>query len=41
MIPEDAARGLKLFMLLKDKPNHAWCNKDYVDLKQKDFFKEK
>jgi len=41
MIPEDAARGLKLFMSLKDQPNHAWCDQDYTDLKQKDFFKDK
>lgn len=41
MIPEDAARGLKLFTMVKDQPNYAWGNEDYVDLKEKDFFKDK
>jgi hypothetical protein len=41
MTPEDAARGIKLFHVLRDKPNHAWSWQDYVDLKQKDFFKDK
>jgi len=41
MIPEDAARGLKLFNLLKDQPNHAWSHKDYTDLRLKDFFKDR
>lgn len=41
MIPEDAARGIKLFMLLKDKPNRPWGSSDYTDLKTKDFFKDK
>lgn len=41
MTPEDAARGLKLFMMLRDKPNNAWSNEDYTDLKEKDFFREK
>ena len=41
MTPEDAARGIKLFHALLDKPNHAWSWQDYVDLKLKDFFKDK
>ena len=41
MTPEDAARGIELFIHLKDKPAKAWSYRDYRDLTEMDFFKGK
>jgi dTDP-4-amino-4,6-dideoxygalactose transaminase len=41
MIPEDAARGIKLFDLRKGTSFAGWSWQDYTNLKDKDIFKEK
>lgn len=38
MTPEDAARGIRLFHLLKDKPWQHWNWDNYTDLRNKDVF---
>lgn len=41
MTPEDAARGIELFINLKDQPARAWSWQDYRDLMEMDYFKRK
>lgn len=41
MSPEDAARGIHLFNLLKDTAPRIWGSDEYRDLTEMDFFKSK
>lgn len=41
MTPEDAARGIKLFHMLKDVPWQHWSWNNYTDLRNKDVFRGK
>jgi dTDP-4-amino-4,6-dideoxygalactose transaminase len=41
LTPEDAARGITLFYMLKNCSWEGWNWKDYTDLRNKDFFRDK
>ncbi len=41
MTPEDAARGIELFLNLGNQPARTWTHLDYRDLMEFDYFKER